>query len=803
MFKNYFKTSLRFLARNKSFSIINISGLAVGTLCCLYILLYVQDQFSFDKHHQDAKDIYRITTRNTMRGDVNNMATCSPPIAPALKKDFPEVLEYARTIPTLDASIHLMRYKEKSFYEKDVLLVDSTFFDIFNYHFDAGSPADALKAFQAIVLTRPIAEKLFGREDPVGKTIQMDDANGRNNFTVTGVVDERMGKTHIEASMFIRMTPNGFGGDFLNNHTWSGNNFTNSYIKIRPDADVASLEKKLPAFLQKYGGDQLKALGMEKVLHLQPITAIHTSSEFQSESAKNVSRAFLYILMLIAALIQIIACINFMNLSTARASKRAKEVGVRKVVGAERKDLLKQFLSESFLLALISVLIALPLLFIALPLINQITNANISFYQLGNFKVVVLLAAIVSVTGILAGSYPAIYLSAFQAIKVIKGNFTNSVSVSGIRKSLVVFQFVLSIVLISSIIIIYSQLNFIKNQDLGFDQNQKLIFSFHTDSSKNKMKLFLNELEQLSEVKTGTIANNFPGQESYHDWIVYLPGQTLAQGIDQQNLSCGENFVKTTGIQLLSGRDFQLHDSSKVLINETLMKRLGLTLHNAPGSRLLDGGQTPFEIAGVVKDFNYKSLRDEVKPFMILYQPTRDDLSDIIVSVSSSDYKSLIGKIEKIWNSVLPAEPFSYSFLDEQIQKQYETEITLSNIINSFTLMAILISCLGLFGLAAFSAEQRMKEIGVRKVLGATVPGIVQLLSKDFLKLVLIAIVIATPVSWWMMNKWLQAFSYRVPIVWWMFALAGMVAIIIAMVTVSFQTIKAAVANPIKSLRIE
>jgi putative ABC transport system permease protein len=803
MFKNYFKTTLRNLWKNKAFSFINIIGLAIGTLCCLYILLYVKDQYGYDKHHKNAKNIYRIITSTNLSGDKHNMATCSPPIAPMLKKDFAEVLQFTRVVPTLDASEHLLRYKEKSFYEKDAFLVDSTFFDVFTYHFSKGNATNALTAPESIVLLKSIADKLFDKEDPTGKMITIEDAYGKNDFKVTGVVDESPGKSHIHATMFIKMNPNGFGSDILNNTTWSGNNFTNSYIKLRPDANAAILEKKLPAFLNKYGAQQLKNLGMEKQLHLQPVGSIHTTSGFEAEPGTTVSSSFLYILILIGGLIQIIACINFMNLSTARASNRAKEVGVRKVIGAGQKSLIVQFLGESFFLTLLSVLIALPLLVLLLPYLNQVTQADIPLSSLTDYRIWLLLAGIVVATGLVAGSYPAFYLSAFQAIKVIKGNFTSHISAAVIRRSLVVFQFVLSIGLITGIIIIYSQMNYIKNKDLGFDKNQRLIFSFYTQDAKNKMRVFANDLKQLPEVIATSIANNYPGRAAYNDWIVYLSGGDLATGTDQQNLSSDENFVKATDIQLISGRNFRLHDSAKVLINETLMKRLGLKPEIARGIKLYTGDERIYEIAGVMKDFNYQSLHNNVNPFMIICDPNRGDLHHVIVNVNSTNYKTLLGKIETIWHKDLPAQPFDYTFLDEEVQKQYKTEITLSRVINSFTLMAVLISCLGLFGLAAFSAEQRSKEIGIRKVLGASAGGIVQLLSKDFINLVFVSLIIATPIAWWTMNKWLQAFSYRINISWWMFALAGLVAIAIALLTVSFQAIKAAIANPVKSLRTE
>ncbi|HVU99625.1 MAG TPA: ABC transporter permease [Puia sp.] len=802
MLKSYWKTALRFLLKNKTFSAVNLIGLAAGTLCCLYIVLYVVDQYSYDKHHDHAEDIYRVTTAISQTGDNIAMATCSPPIAPAMKKDFPEVVEFTRAIPTIGVTEHLLTYKEKSFYETNALEVDSTFFDVFTYHFTNGRPAHVLSAPNSIVLKKPVADKLFGSEDPIGKTIVISDAYGKNNLTVTGVVDESLGKSHLQGNIYIRMSPGGFGSSILTNDHWAGNNFANAYVKLRPHSNPADLERKLPSFLQKYGAEQLRTSGMTKSLHLQPIGSIHTTAGFNAESAPTTDRTFLDILMLIAALIQLIACINFMNLSTARASNRAKEVGVRKIVGAGRKSLVLQFLGESFLLTLIGVAIAIPLLILFLPGLNHLTHATVTLSLLRGANVWLLLTGIVALTGLFAGSYPAFYLSAFQAIKVIKGNFTNQISAAGLRRSLVVFQFILSIVLISGIIVIHSQLNYIKNKDLGFSTNQQLVFDFHLDETKAKMPLLAQEFRRMPNVRAVSLATNYPGQLPYNDWGVYLSGGNEATAVDQQNFSSDEYSLKALGIGLVSGRDFHYQDSGATLINETLARRLGLDPAIAPGTKLYTPSGS-LTIVGVMKDFNYRSLKEPIHPFMIIYNPNNGDISHLIVNANTTDYAGLLSQMETIWKKVLPSTPFAYSFLDEEVGKFYTADIILSQIINSFTLMAILISSLGLFGLAAFSAEQRRKEIGVRKVLGANTTGLVRLLTRDFIRLVAIAFCIATPIAWWAMNKWLQEFTFRVTLSWWMFALAGAGAMLIAICTISVQAVKAALANPVKSLRSE
>lgn len=806
MIKNYIKTALRFLRNNKTFTFINIIGLSIGTLCCLYILLYIEEQYSYDRHEDHASDIYRVTSTLKINGDHHLMATSSPPVAPAMKQDFPEVQQVTRVFhPRIfGADQHLLKYKDRSFYEKDALFVDSTFFDLFTYRFLRGNPSRALMEPYSVVLLKATADKLFGGEDPMGKTIRINNKGGEESLKVTGIV-ETLGRSHVHANIFITMNSGLIGRIIRGMDNWAGGNLLYTYVKLRPGTAARALEKKLRPFLEHHGGQQLKSTGMEKQMQLQPIASAHTNPNIEVDLGAAVSPSFLAILLLIAVLIQVIACINFMNLSTARASKRAKEVGVRKVIGAGRKELIRQFLGESLLLSLIGVVLALPLLFLLLPYLNQLTRADISPAFFGDYRVWLVLLALVTGTGLISGSYPAFYLSAFQAIKVIKGNFTNRVSAAGLRRSLVVFQFSLSIILITGIVIIYSQLEYIRSRDLGFEKGQKIIFNVYTDGVNTST--LVADLRLLPGVKAATKSSSQLGRSMIQDMVVYRASGNNAGGIDAQDMLTDPFFVRTAGIQLLSGRDFHDFDSGKVLLNETLARQLHLDPLKAPGTKLYSNlgfeKEVTYEIVGVMKDFNFSSLHENVKPFLLVCNPKSPALCTIMVSCNTGNYRSLLDRMQAVWRKDAPATPFEYAFLDDEVQKQYESEIILANIINSFTGMAILISCLGLFGLAAFSAEQRSKEIGVRKVLGASVSGIVRLLSADFLKLVAIALLISIPVSWWAMHKWLQGFAYQTDIRWWMFALSGSLAVLIAFLTVSFHTIKAANANPIRSLRNE
>jgi len=738
-------------------------------------------------------------------GNRRNFAISATPAGPALKQNFPEVAQYTRVVPFIGVDRHLVVYRDKNIWEKDAFIVDSTFFDIFTYHRISGNLKTALADPYTVVLLKPVADKLFGAADPMGKTITIDNTWGRHDYLVTGVVDESLGKSHLHANIFIGGNIPRMGQYMPQNTSWASNAFISTYVKLRPGTNVAALERKFPALVEKYASGDLKKWGTHMELYLQPLTSIHTTAGLDNAGiGQPVNPSFLNLLAVIAGLIQLIACINFMNLSTARASKRAKEIGVRKVIGAQRITLMNQFLAESFLFTLLAVLLALPLMILAMPWLDRLTGTTVDISLLSNVRVWGILVGLTLATGLLAGSYPAFYLSAFNAIRVIKGNFTNHISASGIRRALVVMQFVLSIVLVTGILVVYAQLNYIRNKDLGFSPDQRIVFTFNSQGAFDHLSSFMEDVRQLAGIKEVSNASQYLGNPTLYNNSFMLPGQTTDESKNAEYVLADRYFLAANGVGLISGRDFREGDSDRVLINASFARHLGLDPYKAEGVRLHDDQGRQFEIIGVMKDFNFASLRYEVNNFLVwINNPAYGLWPTVTVHANTNSYKDLLKEIAAVWKKDVPGIPFEYTFMDDAVQKQYETDITMSRVINAFTLIAILISSLGLFGLAAFSAEQKYKEIGIRKVLGASVPAVVRLLSKEFLLLVLISWIIASPVAWWAMNKWLQGFAYQIGIHWWMFGLAGVIALGIALVTVSFQSIRAALMNPVKALRSE
>ncbi|HWB93038.1 MAG TPA: ABC transporter permease, partial [Puia sp.] len=618
MFRNYWKTAIRVLFRNKTFSAINILGLTLGSVCCLYIVLYVTDQFNYDRQHRHFAEIYRIDEEFRGRGFGGRSATVVAPVAPLMKQDFPEVEQFTRIFPILGVDKHVLHYKDKTIYEHEVVYADSTFFEVFSFHFVEGDARTALNEPSSVVLLRSVAAKLFGSENPIGKTITVENIYFKKDYQVQGVVDESLGRSHLHAGVFLAMNSGFFGEEALHTDAWTRNGYVSSYVRLKPGTDAGALEARLPSFFARYGEPQLRGTGISCRLFLQPVTTIHLTPGLGGPQLTDpVSPVFLHVLLSIAILIQLVACINFMNLSTARATKRAKEVGIRKVAGAERKHLIRQFLGESMLVSGVALILAIPWLILSLPWLNELTGAEIHWSFLKESRVWVIVCLMLIATGGIAGSYPAFYLSAFRVIKVIKGNFTSHISAAGVRRGLVVFQFVLSIVLIIGVCVIYSQLNYIRNKDLGFNPDQRLVFSFQTGAATRQIPAFLNDIRGLAGINLASDASAYLSGPSFFSNTFWVKGQREDKGRNASYLISDEYFVRTNGVRLLSGRDFRPDDSAKLLVNETFARMLGLDPRHAVGTLLDDSQGRIEEIVGVMQDFNYSKLDKKPEGFAV------------------------------------------------------------------------------------------------------------------------------------------------------------------------------------------
>jgi putative ABC transport system permease protein len=804
MLRNYLKIAFRNLLKNKTFSFINIFGLSVGLGTCLLIMLYVIDELSYDKYHTDGEQIFRVA----LQTKDEKWSSAAAPVAQGFKKDFAEVEEVTRLLnfPNIDKMLLTNEKSDKKFYETNAYYVDDTFFKIFTYDFKYGNGQTALNQPNTIVISESVANKIFGNENPVDKVINVEIPYGKLNYTVKGVFRDKEQKSHINAHLLLSMQ-NGDIGQWVNNQTnWAVNSIFHTYIKLKPQTDVAAFERKLPDFWKKNGGTDMLTINVLKTIFLQPMPDIYLKSSIGNEISANGSMTYVYIFSSIAAFLLLIACINFMNLSTARSEKRAKEVGVRKVMGANKNALIKQFLGESLVMSFIALVIALLLVQLCLPAFNNFTQKNISVLQ--NPTILLWIVGLTILTAVLAGLYPSFYLSSFKPIAVLKGRLINNISATFIRKGLVVFQFAISVTLILVTIVIWRQMNLIRNQDLGFNRDQQLIIPFRSAASANSYTALKTEVLKNSKVISATAGTSYPGVQLIEDQLFYAEGKNLNDKVDIHFVRANDDYIETLGYKLLYGRTLSktpTADSNAIILNESAIKQLGYSNKNALGKKAYyeEQGKVYYkEIVGVVKDFNFRSLHEAITPYGIM--KVHDNQHNFfIANIQQGDFKSTIASIEQIWKKINPASPFEYYFLDQDFQKSYQKEEKTSGVITYFMFIIIFIACLGLFGLAAFSAEQRTKEIGVRKVLGATVGQVIGLFTKDFLKLVGIACVIAFPVGYWLMNTWLQGFAYKVAIEWWTYAIAGVLILLIAFITVSYQATKAALMNPVKSLKSE
>jgi len=803
MLKNHFKIAWRNLMKKKVFSFINIMGLSIGLAACMLLILYVFDETSYDSHHKDVNQIYRVATQVKE----NKWAAAPAPLAQGLKADFPEVKEVARVLNFPNTENLLLENTKKNikFYVKKGYYADSTFFEIFSYESKYGSLSKALMDPNTVVLAESVSAKLFGNDNPLNKTISIETPRGILDYTVKGVFKKTDAKSHLSPNLILSMQ-NGDVGQWVNNRSnWAQNNLFHTYIKLQKGSSVASFESKLPAFFERYAGKDLSAYNIKKDLFLQPLKDIYLTSDIGFEIAPNGSMTYLYIFSSIAFFLLLIACVNFMNLSTARSEKRAKEVGVRKVMGANKGSLIYQFLGESMLLSLISLLLSLGIVAVVLPIFNAFVEKDLSLFQQPSS--LLWIVGVTIMTGLLSGIYPAFYLSSFKPVIVLKGKIKNNLAATTLRKGLVVFQFTVSVILILVSVVIWNQMDFIQHKDLGFKKEQQLVIPFRSGNTVKTYNTLKNELLKNSNIVAATVGTTYPGFELVNDLAFYAEGKSMEENLYMKFAQGDHDYIKTLEYDILKGRDFSKineSDIESIIINETAVKNFGYTIDNAVGRTITyEFGEesNTLTIIGVVRDFNHQSLHEAISPYGVVKLDQTQP--NYFIANINGDLDGVLASVEKVWQTINPEVPFEYSFLGDDFNKNYAAEAKTSTIVFIFMFIAIFIACIGLFGLASFSTEQRKKEVGIRRVLGATVSEITRMQLKGFLKLVAISILIASPLAYYFGDRWLQNFSYQIGIRWSLFATTALTTFLFAIVTVGFQVIRAAIANPIKSLRTE
>jgi putative ABC transport system permease protein len=813
MIRNYLLIAWRNLKKNKTYSIINIAGLAIGLACFLLIALFVLDELSFDKYNEKADRIYRLNARIKFGGADLSYPLTSDMMGQVLKKDYPQVEDYARIYNSNGSK--LIKKGNDFITEANVAYADSNLFNIFTLPAIAGDTRTALNEPNTVVITEKAANKYFGTTDAVGKTLETND-NTKTAYKVTAVIKNIPQNSHFNFDFFFSMKNLNYPwGQFLSH------NF-HTYIVLRKGTDYKAFEKNFLQYEDKYllpaiafmgikSMDDFKKAGNILDYSMTPVTEIHLYSDRLYEFTPPGNIQYVYIFGIVALFILLIACINFMNLTTARSIKRAKEVGIRKVLGTERKDLISQFLVESILMVALSLIIAIAIAQFVLPVFNDVANKDMTIKSLFSPMILPLLIALPFVVGLLAGSYPAFFLSAFKPIEVLKGKLKlgGKAGAINLRSGLVVFQFFASIVLVISTIIIYRQLHYIQTKNLGFSKDQVLIVN-GTRALGNNEEVFKEDIARLTGVQSATISSFLPVTPSSRNDDIFSKTATMdtKSGFEMQQWTVDYDYLKTMGMELIKGRNFSKDygtDTSAVIINETTAQILGYgdpigkKLYNIPVQAATKGA-IAYNITGVVKNFNYESLKQSVGPLSLFLGNNSGQAS---FKIAAGNIPDILKQVESKWKSLAPGMPYSYSFMDATFNDMYKSEQRIGKIVLIFSVLAILIACLGLFGLSTFIAEQRTKEIGIRKVLGASVQSIVQLVSREFMILVAVAFIIAVPVGWWAMNNWLADFAYRVNVEWWVFVLAGGMALGIALATMSFQAMKAALMNPTRSLRSE
>lgn len=803
MFKNHIKIAWRNILKNKEISFLNILGLSVGIASCLIIMLYVTNELNYDRYNKKANEIVRVVLEAELNGNEVKEATVMAPVGQTLINEFPEVQQATR-IRTMGSPN--VSFGDKTYRNGNLVYVDPNFFDVFSLPIRKGDAVSPLQKPYSVVIPQSEAEKYFGSIDAaIGKVIHLE--GHEQPYTVTAVIEEIPKTSHFKFDMFVSME----GYTDAKSTTWTSSNYF-TYLVLKEGYDHTKLESKLPNFLKKHMGPQIQEkMGVSyeeftkknKIgFFLQPLTEIHFDADIpatpQFEKGGNIK--YIYIFSAVALFMLLIACINFMNLSTASAAKRAKEVGIKKVLGSRKGQLIGQFLSESFIATLISMGIATLLLVLFLPLFNNLSGKELELSYLLTPKIFLILLALTLVISLFSGAYPAFYLSSFRPISALKSKFYGKGNAKGMRSGLVVFQFVISAGLIFATLTVKQQMSFIQNKELGYDKNQLLVLR---EASKlgNETNAFKNEIKQDPRVSNATRSSYVPaGPSDFSSGGVYKDGELKSR---MSVYHIDEAYISTMGMELIAGRNFSKDfgsDSTTAIINESAVKSLGLGMDPVGKSFVISiGDRKPRTVIGVVKDFHFQSLHQAIQPLIMLNQV----YGGLIVKARTSDMAELIQNLEEKWNTYGSGEPFQYTLLDEAYRQTYLTEQKMGTLLSIFALLTIFVACLGLFGLVTFTVEQKFKEIGIRKVLGSNVTQIVRMLTADFLKLIVFSLFIAFPLGYYFMSNWLEDFAYRIDIEWWLFILTGCVTICIAFLTISFRSVRAANTNPIKSLRTE
>jgi ABC-type antimicrobial peptide transport system permease subunit len=736
----------------------------------------------------------------------SDLASASPPIAFALKEDFPEVLEACRVVHMgqFDSPIRKAESPD-SHYAQRGYLADSTFFKLFDYPMIEGSTGSSLITPNSIVLSSTLARRLFGNEAALNKTVVLGTGDDASNKTVTGVFRDDFAKTHLNPNYIISLDTPGLGAFVRDNQNYATENFVFTYLKLTPSASAAGLEAKFPAFLERRGAKDLADAGFDKTMILQPVSEIHLYSKGIGPQLDAVSDiGFLSLLLVLAGVILLVACINYVNLRTAFANKRAREIGVRKVIGADMRSLASQFLGESLLLTLIGAALSIPLTILLLPLLNELGHSNLAAADIFNYKILLLVLGLAAITGLIAGIYPALILSAVSPVRALKGGLANITSGSGgFRRVLVVFQFIVSTSLIVAVIVIMQQVRYGQHKDLGYQQENLLAVRLGTNETINQYQAIKESFLSVPAVVDAAGTNNYPSQSVFGDFGAHLPGQDPASSVAVHYSGITPGYLETAGMKLLVGRDVNPADSTQTVVNKATLDILGIPLEEALTSKIVntyEGRSETYDIVGVVGDYHFAPLTEKVAP-IALFNENRPGW--IVLRTATTDLQSLISGLEANWKSFTQETPFEYTFVDDRVRELFEEEQRLASVSVIFTSLAILISCLGLFGLVSYVAEQKRKEIGIRKVLGASIKSVTLMLTSDFIKLAGIALCAALPLAYYAMQQWLEGFSYPTEMHWWVFAAAGCITLLITLLTVGFQSLKSALVNPVKSLRTE